>query len=103
LLGLKFRRQHPLHHFVLDFYCPEWKLAIELDGDAHASNVRADTERTEALARFGVTVLRFSNRDVLQTIDSVLETIVAAVDPLALEGEGWGEGDRASSEDGAPP
>jgi very-short-patch-repair endonuclease len=75
--GYKFRRQHPFDGYVLDFYCPSAKLAIELDGGGH--NYRAgqtrDQTRSEFLARHGVSVLRFWNHQVRQELSSVLRAI----------------------------
>ena len=75
--GYKFRRQHPFDSYVLDFYCPSAKLAIELDGGGH--NYRAgqtrDQTRSEFLARHGVFVLRFWNHQVRQELNSVLRAI----------------------------
>ena len=80
--GYKFRRQHPFEDYVLDFYCPTAKLAIELDGGGH--NYRAgqlrDRTRSEFLARHGVIVLRFWNHQVHQELDSVLRAIWFAIE-----------------------
>ena len=78
LNGFKFRRQHPVEGFILDFYCPQAGLAIELDGGGHAEPLQAkrDRERTEALERAGVTVLRFWNDEVLRQRSTVLEEIL---------------------------
>jgi very-short-patch-repair endonuclease len=80
--GYKFRRQHPLGSYVLDFYCPSEKLAIELDGGGH--NYRAgqtrDQARSEFLARHRVSVLRFWNHQVRQELDSVLRAIWFALE-----------------------
>ncbi len=75
LAGLKFRRQHPIGHFITDFYCAERKLAIEIDGDTHAEQGRYDTSRTAWLEEQGIKVIRFNNRDVLDNLPSVLEVI----------------------------
>ena len=75
-LGPKFRRQHPIGHFIVDFYCAEAKLAIEIDGDSHADQVEYDAERTAWLAEQGTRVIRFTNRQVHQQIDAVLEVIL---------------------------
>jgi very-short-patch-repair endonuclease len=79
--GAKFRRQHPLLGYVLDFYCPALKLAIELDGQIHDGGLELarDASRDRALAAYGATVLRFSNLKVLNTPDEVLAIIAAAV------------------------
>jgi len=80
----KFRRQYPIAHYILDFYCPKLKLAIELDGQQHQTQWTAeyDSERTSELARRGITVLRIPN--VLLIRDSLLveEIIRAEVERL---------------------
>ncbi|HEX8450582.1 MAG TPA: endonuclease domain-containing protein [Longimicrobium sp.] len=70
-----FRRQHPLDRFVLDFYCPSRKLAIEVDGEIHDHQREHDEERTKALAARGIRVIRFRNEDVLERLDEVLQTL----------------------------
>jgi very-short-patch-repair endonuclease len=60
----RFRRQHPLFPYVVDFACPRRKLVIECDGGQHAAQVEADAARTAALARRGYRVIRFWNNDV---------------------------------------
>ncbi|MCS6937071.1 MAG: DUF559 domain-containing protein [Candidatus Bipolaricaulota bacterium] len=76
--SFKFRRQHPLGPFIVDFYCPSAKIVIEIDGDSHALQERYDRERTDWLNARGYRVLRFDNRDVLQNIDGVLTQILEA-------------------------
>ncbi len=80
LAGLKFRRQHPFAQFVLDFYCAEKLLAVEVDGRIHQELVRADHDeaRTEFLVQHGVRVLRFKNEDIEQDLPGVLKQIAAA-------------------------
>jgi very-short-patch-repair endonuclease len=65
LFGAKFRRQHPIGHFVADFCCPQRKLVVELDGGQHAARVAADQKRARFLQEQGYRVLRFWNHDVL--------------------------------------
>jgi len=77
-LGFKFRRQHPIEPYILDFYCDELKLAIELDGGQHAEQQTYDERRTRALEARGVRVLRFWNNDVLAQTEAVLEDIYQA-------------------------
>lgn len=74
----KFRRQHPVGPYFLDFYCPEIKLCIELDGDQHddAHAKIHDSKRTEFLKEKDIHVLRFWNNDVYQNLESVLESIL---------------------------
>lgn len=75
--GLKFRRQHPVGGYILDFACEEIKLAIELDGSQHNEQemLDADARRTELLSQAGWRVLRFWNNDVMQNIDGVFADI----------------------------
>ena len=75
-LGPKFRRQHPIGRFIVDFYCAQAKLAIEIDGDTHADQVEYDAERTAWLAEQGVRVVRFTNRQVHRQIEDVLQAIL---------------------------
>jgi len=75
LLGLKFRRQYPLRPYILDYYCHEAKLAIELDGGQHAEQHHYDQQRTAQLESRGILVLRFWNNEMLQQTESVLEKI----------------------------
>ncbi len=77
LAGRKFRRQHSVGCYVLDFYCPQERLAVELDGAAHDHEraVERDEIRTRYLESFGITVLRFENRDVIDNLDGVLRMI----------------------------
>ena len=80
--GWKFRRQHPVDHYVIDFYCPKARLAIELDGGGHnfATRESLDQERTNFLASKDIEVLRFWNHQVTEQLDSVLETIWRALE-----------------------
>jgi type I restriction enzyme S subunit len=81
LAGAKFRRQHPFPPYVLDFYCHELKLAIELDGGQHnlPEGRLHDKVRTAKLAEHGIRVLRFWNHEVLRDTESVLEAIYQAI------------------------
>ena len=74
LSGFKFRRQHPIPPYVVDFYCDELKLVIELDGSQHSEEI--DSTRTHALERQGLLVLRFWDNQVLQETDAVLKAIL---------------------------
>jgi very-short-patch-repair endonuclease len=81
LKGKKFRRQHPLSKYVLDFYCHECKLDVELDGYHHKKMKQReyDEERTRMLNEFGITVLRFWNNDVIKNTQKVLDKIAEYV------------------------
>ena len=75
--GKKFRRQHSIKNFIVDFYCPEERLVIELDGEVHvnALAVEKDRKREEELKKLGFTILRFENKMVFENLDSVLREI----------------------------
>ena len=73
--GLKFRCQHPVGPFILDFYCPARKLAVEVDGGVHDGPAEYDEARTQQLNDYGYQVLRFRNDEVLNDLDSVLERV----------------------------
>ena len=75
--GAKFRRQHPIGRYILDFYCDEKKLGIELDGSQHAEAIDYDVHRDEWLGVKGVHVLRFWNNQVLMETEEVLGAIYA--------------------------
>ncbi|VVP75364.1 endonuclease domain-containing protein [Pseudomonas fluorescens] len=78
IANLKFRRQFPCPPYVLDFYCAELKLAIELDGGQHfeTAGLIHDQRRTRYLNQKGIEVVRFSNLEVAQQMDDVLEQII---------------------------
>lgn len=86
LAGLKFRRQHPCPPYVLDFYCAELRLVVELDGGQHYDDrgIEMDRLRTDYLQRQGLEVLRFSNLDVLQNLDGVLTQILRWIEARPL-------------------
>lgn len=75
--GYKFRRQFPIGGYILDFYCIERKLAIELDGSQHSEDQSKiyDLNRTTYLGKQGIKVLRFWNNQVIENMDGVLEVI----------------------------
>lgn len=71
--GLKFRRQHPLGKFIADFYCPELRLVIELDGGVHKKTLEQDRSRDEAITRHNVRVVRFKNHEILNQPETAIE------------------------------
>ncbi|MBN1458498.1 MAG: endonuclease domain-containing protein [Armatimonadetes bacterium] len=77
LLGLKFRRQHPVDRFIVDFYCAEASLIVEIDGPTHDYTAEADALRQRCIESLGLTVLRFSNQDIVSNLEGVLHTICA--------------------------
>ncbi len=84
LNGLKFRRQHPLDKFIVDFYCNEKKLVVELDGGVHNEKINKeyDEARTAMLAGLNIIVLRFKNEDVTNNLKEVLKKISDTADML---------------------
>lgn len=77
-LEYKFRRQHAIDFFIIDFYCADVKLCIEIDGDTHLTleQQEYDSARTEYLESLGRTVIRFTNRDVRYNINTVVQGIL---------------------------
>jgi very-short-patch-repair endonuclease len=80
-MGPKFRRQHTVGPYTLDFYCPVARVAVELDGGQHYEGVQRakDGVRDEWLAKRGIRVLRYSDRDVLLEMEAVEEAIWGAI------------------------
>ena len=75
LEGLKFRRQHIIEYFIVDFYCPRTKLVIEIDGAVHDQQEEYDQEREKILQEWGYQVLRFKNEDIEKNLDLVVAGI----------------------------
>ena len=95
--GAKFRRQYSVGSYIVDFYCPGARLAIEVDGDSHfqPGAQRADQRRQAFIESFGIRVLRFTNTAVLENLDEVVDAIEAAVaEPPVVP---LHEGDRSPS------
>lgn len=76
-LGFKFRRQHPIMNYIVDFYCHAFKLAIELDGSIHEAPQAQfyDDVRANDLESHGIKVIRFTNEEVISNTDHVIEEI----------------------------
>jgi len=81
MLGYKFRRQYSVDNFVIDFYCPELRLAIEVDGDSHFTPLARvhDRDRQIHIESFGIRFLRVMNEDVYENLDAVLDEIEATI------------------------
>lgn len=77
--GLRFRRQHPVNTYIVDFNCHSKKLVIELDGAVHKNNRDYDLERSKDLKMYGLKVLRFWNSEVEKDIENVIEKIKSAI------------------------
>ncbi|MDQ0462421.1 very-short-patch-repair endonuclease [Caulobacter ginsengisoli] len=76
--GLRFRREHPIGPFILDFFCPQARLAVEVDGESHGYTVAQDERRDLWLREQGIRVLRLVARDILESVEGALVTIQAA-------------------------
>jgi very-short-patch-repair endonuclease len=81
-LGLKFTRQKPLDEYIVDFYCRDYMLAIEIDGDSHGEQEDYDQKRTEDLNVLSVTVIRFTNEEVMRNIQGVYEDLQRKIEKL---------------------
>jgi very-short-patch-repair endonuclease len=80
--GYRFRRQRPVAGYILDFYCPSRRLAVELDGGQHADDRRAEYDRirTSRLKELGIRVLRFGDHEMLKNPEAVAEEILRCLD-----------------------
>jgi adenine-specific DNA-methyltransferase len=78
--NFKFRRQHPFGEYILDFYCSNTQLLLEIDGETHLGNEKADEKRSAWLQQQGVKVLRFWNTQIYDEFESVLEMIFRECD-----------------------
>jgi very-short-patch-repair endonuclease len=91
-IGVRFRRQHPIQNYVLDFYCAEAKLALEVDGSGHEEQRGYDRNRDEDLASWGIRTIRFEHTQVMGDLQEVLRKIRAELGltprPPLLSGEG---------------
>ena len=102
LSGFKFRRQHPIEGYIVDFFCMRAKLVVEFDGGQHSepAQLKYDERRTQRLSELGIRVLRFWDCDVLRDTDVVLETIYNVLvpeEPSPRPSPGVpGEGERKS-------
>jgi very-short-patch-repair endonuclease len=78
--GVKFRRQQPIGHFIVDFVCFEHRVIVEVDGGQHAEQLHYDKQRTRWLEAQGYRVLRFWNNDVLANTEAVAQAVRDAVE-----------------------
>ena len=87
--GVKFRRQHPVGDYILDFYCPAAQLCVEVDGGQHnePANSQRDAIRTSHLEKRGITVMRVWNFEIFENLDGVLEAISEQAHYLVREAE----------------
>jgi very-short-patch-repair endonuclease len=87
--GLKFRRQHSVGNYILDFYCPQIRLCIELDGEWHANPavLSKDIDRDKYLEKFSITVLRYENRYVYEYPEEIVKDILNFRESLEVKPE----------------
>ena len=81
-LGVRFRRQYRVERYIIDFYCPAKKLAVELDGDSHNDKTEYDAARTAHLLSLNIREIRFTNQTVFQNVDAVVDAIYKEVNEL---------------------
>ena len=79
LSDYKFLRQKPIGNFIVDFYCAELRLAIEIDGDSHAESPEYDATRTATLNAHGISVARYTNDEVMKNLEGVYDDLVCRV------------------------
>lgn len=81
IMGYKFRRQHSIGYYVIDFYCPKLKLAIEVDGDSHFSEEgkKYDLKRENYIKSFGIRFLRITNLDVYNNMGGIIEKLMEII------------------------
>ncbi|MCH8152514.1 MAG: endonuclease domain-containing protein [Planctomycetes bacterium] len=85
--GLRFRRQHAVGRYVVDFYCPAAKLVVEVDGESHAGRAEQDAKRSAYLEARGLKVLRVTNDDVMENLEAVGMAILDAAGVDATAGK----------------
>jgi very-short-patch-repair endonuclease len=107
--GRRFRRQHPLGRYIVDFVCLEAKLIVEIDGGQHTESAHGDAQRTQWLQRQGFRVVRFWNNEVLGETESVLTEIARMLasqglpPPYPSPASGGGDGNVGGSGEGSQP
>ena len=79
LLGLRFRRQHPIDMFIVDFYCHAARLVIEVDGEIHMDQIEYDDGREADIGKYNIKIIRFTNDEVNNNIEDVLQKIESVI------------------------
>lgn len=84
LKGYKFRRQHPIGLYIVDFYCHQLKLVIEIDGDYHniQEQIEKDKERTQNLETDGLQLIRFTNKNIMENLEKIISEIMIKTDEI---------------------
>ena len=89
ICGVRFRRQHPISFFIADFYCHEARLVVEIDGEIHNQQIEYDDGRSAEMEKFFIKIIRFTNYEVENKIDEVIEKITNIVNQR-LKSPPWG-------------
>jgi len=89
ICGIRFRRQHPIFIFIADFYCHEARLVVEIDGEIHNQQIEYDDGRSAEMEKFFIKIIRFTNYEVENKIDEVIEKITNIVNQR-LKSPPWG-------------
>ncbi len=89
ICGIRFRRQHPIFIFIADFYCHEARLVVEIDGEIHNQQIEYDDGRSAEMEKFFIKIIRFTNYEVENKIDEVIENITNTVNQR-LKSPPWG-------------
>jgi very-short-patch-repair endonuclease len=79
LKRLNFLRQRPIDNYIVDFYCAELKLVIEIDGDSHDGQEECDDIRTDVLENYELKVIRYKNKDVINNLESVYDDLLEQI------------------------
>lgn len=87
--GCRFRRQHPIDFFIADFYCHEARLVVEIDGNIHKLKEEYDDGRSGEMEKYEIKVIRFTNKEVEENIESVINRIKKVVSDR-LKSPPWG-------------
>ena len=86
-LGVKFKRQVPMLEYIVDFYCQEIGLAIEIDGNIHDFRYLEDAQRQQEIEKYGVIFIRFSNEEIKNNMFSVILSLESKIEELKAEKE----------------
>ena len=84
-LGVEFKRQVPMLEYIVDFYCQEIGLAIEIDGNIHDFRYLEDTQRQQEIEKYGVIFIRFSNEEIKNNMFSVILSLESKIEELKAE------------------
>jgi very-short-patch-repair endonuclease len=85
LKDFKFTRQKPIGHFIVDFYCAKFKLAIEIDGEIHNFQKTRDKERDNFLKqKFGLKILRYTDKEILNNAEKILENLTKEINNMEV-------------------